>query len=203
MVFFGIVFVDTMSSHSGVLRGAERSLAHRWSDELGIDLHPGEAPSLEPVVDQMVRKLPLPPRAMQVVRGDDLRKLGNTEDIDASAAPGDAPYARRLGHLGREVRLFAVCNFVLFLATALLTFKRRSDALPCLLPAGVLVLSTLASSIVYLTARDWFWSFLADDHAGLGYLALVGLVVLSFVDILLNRARIVSLVLRFLSWLPA
>ena len=208
MAMFGAILADTLSNPSMVRRQAERSLVNQLSRELGIDIVTGEAPALAPIVDQM-GKLPMPPRAMRGVRGDVLRNLvlpnlGRARDTDLPfAAAEDGLYSRLVGHGVREVRIFAMCNLLLFLATALLTLRRRSDASLYLLPAGVLTVGTLASIVIYIVGRDWFWSSLADDHAGLGYLALVSFVVLILVDILWNGARVVRPMLQFFSRLPA
>jgi len=203
MALFGAILADTLSSPSLVRRQAERSLVNRLSRELGIEVLPGETPTLAPIVDQ-IGKLPMPPRAVRGVRGEVLRNLGRASDTDQPlTAAEDGLYSRLVGHGVREVRIFAACNLLLFLATLLLTLRRGSDATLYLVPAGVLAFGTLASMVIYVVARDWLWSALADDHAGLGYLGLVSLVVLSLIDILWNRARVVRPVLHFFSRLPA
>jgi len=166
-------------------------------------------------VDRLVGGLPLPPKSMQVLRGEELRKLGDGPGADASPTSGEAadgaacpashdegPYARRLRGLLRDLRIFALCNLGLFALTAFLIARRQSRAIDYLVPAGVLAATTLSSSIIYFMGRDWFWSFLDGSFAGIAYLMLVTLVAALLADVAWNRARVARLLLRLLWWVP-
>jgi hypothetical protein len=166
-------------------------------------------------IDKTIGGLPLPPKAMQVLRGEELRKLGEEPAAGSRGTSGDigeaagcpplddnGPYARRLRGLLGELRLFAVCNLALFVVTAVLMARRRSQAVHGLVPASLLAATTLTSSIIYFAGRDWFWAFLESGFAGKTYLLVVSLVAALLADIAWNRARVVRVLLRLLWWVP-
>lgn len=162
-------------------------------------------------MDQMIGGLPLSPKSMQVLRGEDLGRLDQEaaarsgDTGEAAACPAlddDGPYARRLRGLLGELRIFALCNLGLFVLTAVLMTGRRSQAVHYLVPAGLLTATTLTSTIIYFAGRDWFWSFLENGFAGKAYLLVIGLVAALLADIAWNRARVVRVLLRLLWWVP-
>jgi hypothetical protein len=203
-LIFGGVLVDTLSSRSAVRRGAESYLVGRLTEELGIGPGKGDPTEIARVVDRMVGGLPAPPRAWKVLRPSDVAALaispGGT--VPGGGDPDPGPYALRLRDLLHDVRIFAASNVALLLLTGLLAIGRQPAVVPCLIPAGLLGIATLTSIVLYIGARDWFWSFLDDDYAGIGYLSLVGVIVAFLVDIVLNRARVTGLLLRLLYWVP-
>jgi hypothetical protein len=149
--------------------------------------------------------LPLPPRSIKILRARELGNLGRppaeesaTEDPSMkSPVIGDGPFALRLGRLAREARTFAACNIALFLLTVVLAYRDRSTPRELLVPAALLTASTLGAILLYFTSRNWLWSFLDGQYAGMGYLVFVGAVMLMLADVIWNRARVMDFVLRF------
>jgi hypothetical protein len=205
ILVFSSVLVDSLSGRSAVRRAAETFVVGRLSEELGIEVGNREPAEIARVVDRMLADLPAPPRAWTVVRHTDLRDSRPRAEGAAHSGRGEADggaYALRLRDLVHEVRVFAACNVTLFLLTGLLAITRRPSAAPCLIPAGLLGTATLVSIGVYIGARDWFWTFLNSDYVGLGYLSLVGIVLVFLMDTVFNGARITRLLLRLLFWVP-
>lgn len=204
------VLADTGSNRSFACRGIQQYLDSRWTEALGID--GGDAPpgQISRAGDRLLGGLPLPPKSMKVVRGEDVRNLvrdardapsarGATECL---AADDSTPYAHRLNVLLRGLRIFAGCNLALFLFAGALVARNRVRAVDCLVPATLLVATTVASSIIYVASRDWFWSLVDSDYAGFGYLLTVVIVAGLFADIIWNGARIVRFFLRLTWWVP-
>jgi hypothetical protein len=206
------VLADTGWNRSFACRGVQQYLDNRWNETLGID--GGDAPpgQTSRAVDRLVGGLPLPPKSMKVMRGEELRNLVRGADATPSAvgqattecpAADDAtPYRRRLHALLRDLRIFAGCNLTLFLLAALLVARGRARAVDCLVPATLLAAATLASSLIYVAAQDWFWSFVDGGYAGFGYLLVVVIVTGLFADIIWNGARVVRFLLRLSWWVP-
>jgi hypothetical protein len=206
------VLADTGWNRSFTCRGVQQYLDNRWNGTLGIE--GGDAPpgQTSRAVDRMFGGLPLPPKSMKVMRGEELRNLVRDADAPPSAVvqattecPTDddaTPYARRLHALLRDLRIFASCNLALFVLAALLVARGRVRAVDCLVPATLLAAATLASSIVYFASRDLFWSFVDGDYAGFGYLLIVVVVTGLFADIVWNGARVVRFFLRLSWWVP-
>ena len=215
------VLLDAGSRGSIACRGVEAYLTSRWNQTLGIEAGEGGPGQTGPAVDELLAGLPAPPKSLRVLRGQDLRALGRAPgEGPPSNASGDAktaareagsgcaafggggPYALRLRGLLRALRVFAACNFGLFLLTAVMVGRSRGRVVECLVPAAVLAATTLTASILYLVARDWFWSFVDGDFVGVGYLLIAGLVASLLADIVWNRGRVVRFVLRLLWWVP-
>jgi hypothetical protein len=144
------------------------------------------------------------PRSMdEVLDSVFVRDLSDTiaEGV-ASTAPGFAPGLVSLPRPRFATGLLIVCGLGILFLAALLVVKSRCGAAYGLVPAAVLAVSTVLSIVTYFAARDWFWSFLSGDYAGVGYLMLVGSVAMLLADILWNHARIVKAVLRLFWWIP-
>jgi len=211
------VLIGAGSDGAAACRGIARYLGGRWSQAIGVEGGAAPPGQVGRAIDRLIGGLPLPPRSMQVVRGEDLRALDRKSDAASGSSAGgdpageltrcpapedDGPYARRLRGLLRALRIFALCNLGLFLLTALLVARGRSRPIHYLVPAAVLAAATLGSSVIYFAAQDWFWSFIDGSFAGIGYLVLVSVVAALLADIAWNRARVVRGVLRLLWWVP-
>jgi hypothetical protein len=208
ILLFGAILADLASKNSTLLEGAQRYLAYRWIREVrpGGDAPPPE--EIGRIVDQLIGGLPQLPKSMKIVRAGELASLGHAPPGEpASEAPAltstatrDGPFALRLASLARDMRVFAACNIALFLLTAIFAYRGRSASSNLLVPAALLSASTLGAIALYITTRDWFWSFLEERYAGLGYLAFVAFVMLLLADIIWNEARIVWFMFRFFPW---
>ena len=91
--------------------------------------------------------------------------------------------------LTREWRIFCAANASMFLLLGL-CLLRRAARLPLLLPAAVLLATTVLVGFFYLFRQDWLHTIVFGDYVGLGYFVYLGLVGGFLADILLNRARL-------------
>jgi hypothetical protein len=88
--------------------------------------------------------------------------------------------------------LFAGSNALLFLAVVAMAALRGRWARPLLIPTALLLVSTLLCSYFYLFQQNWFCSIVFNDYVGWSYLAYVGVVFATLLDVALNKARVAS-----------
>ncbi|TDR47771.1 hypothetical protein DFR29_102433 [Tahibacter aquaticus] len=100
--------------------------------------------------------------------------------------------------LTREWRIFCVANALMFLLLGLCLRLRRAARLQLLLPAAVLLATTVLVGFFYLFRQDWLHAIVFGDYVGLGYFVYLGLVGGFLADILLNRARISTRIVNLL-----
>ncbi|WP_396586759.1 hypothetical protein [Bermanella sp. R86510] len=101
-------------------------------------------------------------------------------------------YIEIVSNLKRDLRVFLGSNFVMFLILLVISFAKPRAMTHLFLPGILLVLATVLSSVIYIYGQDWFYTILYNDYMGLGYLVYISIIFGVFVDIGLNKARVIT-----------
>lgn len=104
-------------------------------------------------------------------------------------------YYETLGSLIQDIRVFSGCNTVLFLIALLISSLKGISQKEALLPTALLLVATIASSLIYILGQDWFYTIIYNDYVGFGYLVYVGIIFVFQSDLIFNKARLTCLVL--------
>jgi len=107
----------------------------------------------------------------------------------------EGKYVQIVQKLLRELRIFSGCNAVAFLCLVAVSLRRKASGAQLLIPATLLLISTLVCAGFYLFEQNWFFTILFDDYLGYGYAAYLALVFLFLWDVSLNGARITGVAL--------
>ncbi|MET1076721.1 MAG: hypothetical protein ABWY06_01735 [Pseudomonas sp.] len=111
-------------------------------------------------------------------------------------------YAQVLSQLLRDLRIFSGTNLAVFLCLLGISLLKPRSTAPLLLPAGLLLLSTVLCSYAYLFQQDWFFTLIFGSYLGYAYAAVLLSVFLLLGDVALNRARVCGRVLASLGSAP-
>ncbi|MEL6951082.1 MAG: hypothetical protein AAGM16_13320 [Pseudomonadota bacterium] len=106
-------------------------------------------------------------------------------------------YMEITDELRRDIRIFSGTNVVVFLLLVLVAIGKRRAARHLMLPAVLLVCSTLICSYFYIFEQNWLLTIIYGDYTGLAYLAYLGLVFAILLDVVLNRARVTTEIVNF------
>ena len=99
-------------------------------------------------------------------------------------------YARIVGELIHELRLFTGMNLLLFLLLSVALFVKPAARRHLVLPVALMLLATAICLYFYLFQQNWFFNILFMDYVGWSY-GIYLLVVFAFLcDIGLNRGRV-------------
>jgi hypothetical protein len=130
--------------------------------------------------------------AISVTRGyvDRIRNLQIGRNTLGQIVQGH--YLETVQQLRTDLRIFLGCNALLFLAILLVSWARPVATAHLLLPAGLLLLATLAASSIYLFGQNWFYTIVFNDYMGWSYAVYVGVIFGFLLDIMLNKARITT-----------
>lgn len=109
-------------------------------------------------------------------------------------------YDATVAALRLDLLIFLSANTLAFGAVLGATFLRRERRHAVIVPAALMVVSTVISAAIYIIGTDWFYAILFRDYVGLWYVAGLLFVFGFLVDIVINKAR---LTLKILSNLPA
>lgn len=101
-------------------------------------------------------------------------------------------------NLRNDIRIFSGCNFTLFLFLLILSFTKPKTLKALFIPAMLLLLATILSTLVYIFGQDWIYVLLYDNYMGFGYLIYVALIFFFLCDIAFFEATVTQLVLEFL-----
>lgn len=101
-------------------------------------------------------------------------------------------YTAILDNLMTDLRIFLGCNLLVFSALVLALMVRSRATPHLLVPASLLLVSTVVSSGFYLFGQDWFYTILYNDYMGYGFLVYIGGVFALLMDVVLNRARVLT-----------
>ncbi len=96
----------------------------------------------------------------------------------------------------REFRIFTGINalvFALLLAAVLLKPRAGLHLLPS---AALLLVAALVTGYLYLFNQDWLHTLVFNDYVGFGYLAYLGAAFALLGDVVLNKARVTTEMLR-------
>lgn len=98
-----------------------------------------------------------------------------------------------LANLIGDVRIFSGTNLAIYMFLCLLVgFVSAKRLRPLMLPAFLLVGSSLLAAALYLFEQNWFFTILYSHYWGYGYLGLVGVIFLSLLDIAFNETRLLN-----------
>lgn len=105
-------------------------------------------------------------------------------------------YTETARQVVREFRIFTGTNALVFaLLVAAVLFKPRAGL--HLLPSATLLLTAaLVTGYLYLFNQDWLHTLVFNDFVGWGYLAYLGGAFALLGDVVLNKARVTTEVLR-------
>lgn len=98
-------------------------------------------------------------------------------------------YFEIVSNLRLDLRIFLSSNFVLFLSVVSTSFAKPNAITHLFLPALLLVVATVLSSLVYLIGQDWFYTLVYNDFMGFSYLCYVVIIFAFLLDICVNKAR--------------
>ena len=107
-----------------------------------------------------------------------------------------AKYMQVAAALLREFRIFTAANALVFLLLGLVTLLRGRAALQLIVPAGVLLVSASLVASLYLFSQDWIHTIVFNEYVGFGYFAYLAVSLAFLADIVLNRARISTVVVN-------
>ncbi len=110
----------------------------------------------------------------------------------------EAKYGDIVADLLRDVRIFAGTNLLAFALLLLLSILRPSRIRQLFVPATLLGVAAVATSLFYLFGQNWFFTLLYADYFGWTYGLWLLLVFGLFVDIAIFRARITTRIVNTL-----
>jgi cation transport ATPase len=98
-------------------------------------------------------------------------------------------------NLRNDIRIFSGCNFILFLFLLILSFTKHKTLKALFIPAMLLLLATILSTLIYIFGQDWIYVLLYDNYMGFGYLIYVALIFFFLCDIAFFKATVTLFVL--------
>ncbi len=111
-------------------------------------------------------------------------------------------YDATISGLVRDLRIFSGVNIFAFLLILILAWVRPNARLHLLLPAGLLLISTVLTICLYVFGQNWFYTLMLGSFWGFSYLVYMGIVLALTVDITLNHGRITRSILNAVSNIP-
>src|SRR5262249_43081786 len=130
-------------------------------------------------------------------RGEDLRWL-----LVNLRAVAQNRYAQIVDKLRGELGFFASSNVVVFGLLFLATFFMRGRYSLLILPALLLLASTIISVGIYAFGQNWFYVILFDHYMRYWYVAIDLAIFAFFVDWFMLRGRITANLLKVLTAIP-
>lgn len=97
--------------------------------------------------------------------------------------------------LTREFRIFTGTNAVASILLVLAMLIRRKAWIHLLPPALLLLVATIVTGYFYLFNQNWLHTIVFNDYVGFAYAAYLALVFACLCDIVLNYARVTTVVL--------
>lgn len=123
--------------------------------------------------------------------------------LDSSLATLEALAQEKFDEVTSKIRrdlvIFSGSNSAVFAVLLALSLLRREHARPLLLPASLMLVSTVASALIYLFGQNWFFTILTDSYVGYGYLGYVAVIFFFLWDIVMNGAEITTGLVRSLA----
>ncbi|AJQ95016.1 hypothetical protein [Gynuella sunshinyii] len=105
-------------------------------------------------------------------------------------------YLTIVNNLKTDLRIFLGANIGVFITLLLVSLFKPRTMGHLLLPAGLLLLSTVIASMIYMFGQNWFYTILYNDYMGFGYLGYIGVIFAFLIDITVNRARVTTEILN-------
>ena len=97
-----------------------------------------------------------------------------------------------------ELRLFSFINFGVFALLFILIYFLHDKAAYFILPATLLLLSTVISLAIYIFVQDWFNTIMYGNYWGMTYLAWISGVFLLFIDVIFFKAFFTIIILEII-----
>lgn len=129
-------------------------------------------------------------------------KRQNAEAVQISDKLGEfikGKYDGTIIGLVRDIRIFSGINIFAFLLIFLLAWVRPTARFHLLLPAGLMLISTILTICLYVFGQNWFYTLMMGNFWGFTYLIYMGVILAFVLDITLNHGRITSGILNTLS----
>lgn len=104
-------------------------------------------------------------------------------------------YMEIAGHLKREFRIFTGSSAFVFLVLLAAAVFQRGAGVQLLLPAGLLLISTVITAYFYVFGQNWLHTILFSSYVGFAYLAYIGIIFAFLCDIVFNGARVTNMIL--------
>lgn len=123
-----------------------------------------------------------------------LERVGVSLDTVQSFIQGR--YTAILEQLRYDLRIFLMTNIVMFACVAFAMLIKRRACIQLFVPAGLLTVSTVLSICLYVFGQNWFYTLLYEDFWGYTYSVYAGLIFLSLLDVVINRARVTSFIIN-------
>jgi hypothetical protein len=101
-------------------------------------------------------------------------------------------------NLRNDIRIFSGCNSVLFLFLLILSFTRPKTLKVLFLPAMLLLLATVLSTLIYIFGQNWIYVLLSDSYMGYGYLIYIAVIFFFLCDIAFLEGRFTAFVLELI-----
>jgi hypothetical protein len=104
----------------------------------------------------------------------------------------ESAYAAVSAQLLREFRIFTASNALALALLGVIAFVRRGATLQLVLPAIALTGAMAITGGLYVFNQDWLHTIVFGDYVGFAYAGYLAVVALLLADVLLNRARVTS-----------
>lgn len=108
----------------------------------------------------------------------------------------ESAYASVTRSLMRELRIFTASNSAAFALLGVVTLVRRKATLQLALPAVVLLGAVAVTGSLYLFNQNWLHTIVFGQYVGLAYSTYLASVALLLADIVFNRARVSTQIVR-------
>lgn len=95
-----------------------------------------------------------------------------------------------------DVRLFTGTSALIFALLLALSWVKRSAAVHLLLPASLLMLSTLIAGYLYVFEQNWLLTIIYGNYQAGFYLVWLALIFGLLMDIVMNAGRVVTTILN-------
>lgn len=107
-------------------------------------------------------------------------------------------YQSTTQNLRTDIRIFSGCNSILFLLLLMLSFAKPKNLKDLFIPAMLLLLATVLSSLIYIFGQNWIYVLLSDSYMGFGYLIYVSVIFFFLCDIAFFQATFTQFVLELI-----
>jgi hypothetical protein len=101
-------------------------------------------------------------------------------------------YARVVGELSLDLRIFLGTNALACLLLLVLSFARPRAIDHLLVPGLLLMSAVVVSSYFYLFEQNWFYTVVYSNYYGFAYLAFLACIFALLLDIFLNRGKVTT-----------
>lgn len=102
-------------------------------------------------------------------------------------------------NLIQDFRIFAGSNVLVVMILLILMFRKPQANLQISLLAGLMAVSTIITSYLYIFEQNWFYTILYSDFMGYLYLGYLGIIFVLLWDIIFNKARITTEIFNFIA----